>query len=252
MFGLITEEASVVVLVTVVVVAVPLPWVTLTQHDEDGDSPSIVAAAATTVFVRHRETSERDGRTRTENRVEKERRRGRERGRHREKEKPRKPRDPAQTPRRARARTHTRARVYQRRELDTRANSRDTSLAAVMAHTCRVHLALSRSINPDRSGPSYRGNLIPWEGEGTTTVFSVPVLVPAPRSFSPFTRNSRVSVRTRDTRRTRCRDSVTRNLAALSPLRCHSFRTLLTRPPVHRSSRRPHTHATRRTHMRAR
>lgn len=62
LFGLITEEASVVV----VAVPLPLPWVTLTQHDDDGDSPSIVAAVATTVFVRHRETSERDGRTRTE------------------------------------------------------------------------------------------------------------------------------------------------------------------------------------------
>lgn len=63
LFGLITEEASVVVLVLVVVVVVmplPLPWVTLTQHDVDGDGPSIAASvAATAVSVQHRETSRR-------------------------------------------------------------------------------------------------------------------------------------------------------------------------------------------------
>lgn len=65
LFGLITEEASVVVLVLVMVVVVvvmplPLPWVTLTQHDVDGDGPSIAASvAATAVSVQHRETSKR-------------------------------------------------------------------------------------------------------------------------------------------------------------------------------------------------
>lgn len=183
------------VVAVVVAMPLPLPWVTLTQHHDDSDSPSIVAAvtavvAAATAFVQHRGTSEKRSHTHGKSCRERQRemvRDGRERERGKRGRRGRKEKDtvdPRFSHRRRDASAS--ARVYQRRELDVRANSRDTSLAAVTPHTCRIHLALSRSINPDPSGPSRRGNLIPWGGGQRRC--SVPVPVPAPRSFSPFTR----------------------------------------------------------------
>lgn len=247
MFGLITEEASVVVLVTTIVVVVPLslPWVTLTQHDDDGDCPSIAAVAATTAFVQHRKHP-RDDRTRTENRVEKEERRTEtkrkregegetlaERKRHGRSEIQHRRRDA-----RARSRSRKQTRVYQRCELDVRANSRGTSLTVSTVRTCHVHFALFRNINPNRSDPSYRGNLIPW-GQRQRCC-SVPVPVPAPRSFSPFTR-------TRACPYVRAiRDGVTKNLthSLRSAATFHTFNTSA-RPYVESTTHTDtkHTHA---------